>query len=199
MKIGNRQTRLTSNMILNNSVGRTDNFRTDPMVESGSATLADYSGSGYDRGHLCPAAAMRFNKAAMSETFYMSNMSPQKPDFNRGIWKKLEEKVRNWTVDNDELDIVTGPVFYKSKQHKEIGSDGVDVPDAYYKVILDFKEPDVKAIGFLIPNEGSRKPLSYYALPVDNIERITGFDFFATLPVNIENKVESKASYNKWG
>jgi endonuclease G, mitochondrial len=190
--------RLTKSMILNKSVGRSNNFREDPMVTSGSATLADYRKSNYDRGHLCPAAAMRFSKTAMSETFYMSNMSPQVPEFNRGIWKKLEEKVRKWTVNNGELDVVTGPVFYKSKKHKEIGADGVDVPDAYFKVILDYKKPHVKAIGFLLPNTGSNGALSNYAYPVDNIERITGFDFFATLPDNVENKIEKEVNYYSW-
>ena len=78
--------------LINGTQSRTDNFRTDPMVTSGSAQLNDYKGSGFDRGHLCPAADMKINRDAMSETFYMSNMSPQHPSFNRGIWKKLKQQ-----------------------------------------------------------------------------------------------------------
>jgi endonuclease G, mitochondrial len=190
--------KLTKNMILNTSVKRKDNFRPDPFVKTGSATLSDYRRSGYDRGHLCPAAAMRFSKTAMSETFYMSNMSPQVPEFNRGAWKKLESKVRSWAVKNQEISVVTGPIFYNTRIHKEIGKDGVDVPDAYFKVILDYRQPDLKTIGFIMPNKRLDKNLYNYALPVNNVERITGLDFFAYLPDNIEEKLESKYDYGRW-
>jgi endonuclease G len=90
---------------------RKDNFRSDPKVKTGSAALSDYKGSGYDRGHLAPAADFKWSATAMSESFYMSNMSPQVPGFNRGIWKNIESTVRNWAVENDEIYIVTGPVL----------------------------------------------------------------------------------------
>ena len=86
--------RLTSHHLQNPSTKRKDNFRSDPKVKTGSATLSDYKGSGYDRGHLAPAADFKWSSTAMSESFYMSNMSPQVPGFNRGIWKKLESKIR---------------------------------------------------------------------------------------------------------
>ncbi len=89
------------------SFERTDNFRPDPKVITGSASLADYKGSGYDRGHLAPAADMKWSENVMSESFFMSNMSPQKPGFNRGIWKSLESIVRTWAIENDEIYIVT--------------------------------------------------------------------------------------------
>ena len=88
-------------------VERKDAFRADPEVESGSAALADYRGSGYDRGHLAPVADMKWSAEAMAESFYMSNMSPQKPEFNRGIWKKLEMKVRGWATREEAVLIVT--------------------------------------------------------------------------------------------
>ncbi|MCP4176338.1 MAG: DNA/RNA non-specific endonuclease [bacterium] len=190
--------KLTKSMVLNTTAPRRNDFRPDPLVKTGSATLDDYRGSGYDRGHLCPAAAMRFSKTAMSETFYMSNMSPQIPDFNRGAWKKLESKVRVWAVKNIEISVVTGPIFYNNRTHKEIGSDRVDIPDAYFKVILDYRKPDIKAIGFILPNKRIDKPLYHYTVPINNIERITGLDFFAYLPDNIEEQLESKSDYNRW-
>jgi len=189
---------LTKDMILNRRVRRTDDFRPDPFLKTGSADLNDYRKSGYDRGHLCPAAAMAFNKTAMSETFYMSNMSPQKPEFNRGVWKKLEKKVRDWAVKNHGISVVTGPIFYNNKKHKEIGRNGVDIPDAYFKVILDYRKPDVKAIGFILPNRRVDKPLSCYTVPVNNIERITGFNFFPQLPDDIEERLESHSDYSRW-
>jgi endonuclease G, mitochondrial len=190
--------KLTKNMILNTSAKRKDNFRPDRAVKTGSATLSDYRGSGYDRGHLCPTATMRFDKVAMSETFYMSNMSPQVPAFNRGAWKKLEAKVRSWAVKNKEISVVTGPIFYSTRSHKEIGKNGVDVPDAYFKVILDYRNPDVKTIGFIMPNKRLDKNLYNYAIPVNNVERVTGLDFFAYLPDSVEEKLENKYDYGRW-
>ena len=190
--------KLTKEMILNKKVKRTDNFRIDPYVSTGSAELDDYRKSGYDRGHLCPAAAMAFNQTAMSETFFLSNMSPQKPEFNRGGWKKLERKVRGWAVKKEGISVVTGPIFYDNDHHIEIGNNLVDVPGAYYKIILDYTKPDIKAIGFILPNRKITKPLSDYVVPVDEVERITRLNFFASLPDNIEKLVESRSDYNKW-
>ena len=190
--------KLTKEMILNKKVKRTDNFRSDPYVSTGSAELNDYRKSGYDRGHLCPAAAMKVSKEAMLETFYMSNMSPQKPYFNRGIWKKLEAKIRKWAVKNDKIYVVTGPIFYKNKEHDEIGKNGVDIPDAYFKVILDYNEPELKAIGFIMPNRKLNKSISNYAYPIDNVERITGINFFSELPDYMEEKLEKDYNYNQW-
>ena len=190
---------LTKQMLQNKKYKRTDDFRPDPLVKTGSAELSDYQKSGYDRGHLCPAADMAFNKKAMSETFYLSNMSPQKPDFNRGIWKTLEEKVRTWAVKFDKIYVVTGPIFYKNKKHKKIGSDNVEIPDAFYKVILVYNGSNSQAIGFVLQNKGSNKRLIYFSMPVDNVERITGINFFGFLPDNIEEKVEKVCNYYRWG
>jgi len=121
------------------AVERGNNFRPDPGVSTGSASLEDYKNSGYDKGHLCPAADMAFDSQAMSETFYLSNMSPQYPSFNRGIWKKLEELVRKWAIQEDSLYVVTGPIFINNKG--SIGPDKVTVPGFYYKVLYDPKEP----------------------------------------------------------
>ncbi|MBV5349132.1 DNA/RNA non-specific endonuclease, partial [bacterium] len=112
---------------------RTDDFRADPAVNSGSASLIDYKGSGYDRGHLCPAADMTQNKTSMSETFFLSNMSPQTPGFNRGIWSTLEEKVRAWANQYSKIYVVTGPIFKDNLA--VIGENKVTVPGYYYKVI----------------------------------------------------------------
>ena len=178
------------------SVKRNDSFRSDPMVRSGSAALSDYKGSGFDRGHLAPAADMKWSSTAMSESFFMSNMSPQDPSFNRGIWKKLESRVRDWAMDNGSVYVATGGVL--SNGLNTIGSNGVSVPKYYYKVILDYKEPDYKAIGFLMPNSASKQSLQSFAVTVDNVERVTGIDFFHSLPDGIENSVEGNLDVSKW-
>ena len=116
---------LTDSMVLKSGEERTNNFKMDKLVATGSAKSADYTKSGYDRGHLCPAADMGFSPVAMTESFLMSNISPQTPDFNRGIWKELETTVRKWAIKEHKLYVVTGPVFKNSKG--SIGKDEVEM------------------------------------------------------------------------
>ena len=189
--------RLTKTMCENDTVKRANNFRADPNVRTGSATPDDYKKSGYDRGHLCPAGDMKWSRQAMSESFYMSNMSPQKPGFNRGIWKKLEEKTRNWAIQNEEIFIVTAGVLNDTLPY--IGAlDHVSVPKYYYKIILDYKQPELKAIGFLMENTVSKNSIFKYAVPIDSIEVLTGVDFFHNLPDSIENILEAERDSLKW-
>ncbi|MDD5529054.1 MAG: DNA/RNA non-specific endonuclease [bacterium] len=175
---------------------RTDNFRPDSMVKTGSAEPSDYKNSGYDRGHLAPAGDMKWSEKAMSESFYMSNMSPQKPDFNRGVWEKLEEQVRQWAKDNQEIYVVSGPIL--SKNLPTIGKNKVAVPSYFYKVILDSKEPEIKGIGFVLPNQSSTNPLTTYAVTIDSVETLTGIDFFPAIPDTLENTIESSIQISKW-
>lgn len=179
------------------SYKRTNDFRPDPKVKTGSASLSDYKGSGYDRGHLAPAGDMKWSATAMSESFYMSNMSPQVPGFNRGIWKKLEEQVRTWAKANEEIYIVTGPVL--TDNLPLIRRNKVAVPNHYYKVILDYKEPELKGIGFVLPNESSKKSLQTYAVSIDSVEALTGIDFFPAVPDSSEEVIEATVGIDKWG
>jgi endonuclease G len=133
---------------LEGSVERSDDFRQDKKIPTGSASLADYRKSGYDRGHLAPAADMKWSEEAMSESFLMSNMSPQKPYFNRGIWKKLEEHVREIGRENDSVLVITGPVFKDILD--SIGENEVSVPGYYFKLLLDLSWPDNKAVAYLM-------------------------------------------------
>ena len=178
------------------NVGRTNDFRIDYKVKTGSASLSDYKNSGYDRGHLAPAGDMKWSSAAMSESFYMSNISPQKPGFNRGIWKKLEGNVRNWASDNGEIHVVTGPILTGS--YSSIGYNGVSIPNYYYKVILDYKEPEIKGIGFVLPHQKSKSSLQSFAVTIDEVENRTGIDFYHSLPDGIEEQIESTIDINKW-
>ena len=159
---------------------RTNKFRSDPQIPTGSATPGDYRRSGYDRGHLAPAADMAFSAQTMADSFFMSNMSPQKPAFNRGIWKDLEALVRNFAITERRIVVVTGPILPKEKT-VTIGANGVTVPTHYYKVIFDLTPPQ-KMIGFILPNEGSNKPLAAFAVTVDDVEKATGLNFFSKVP-----------------
>jgi len=181
---------------LNGGLKRTNKFIVDPMVITGSATEADYKGSGYDRGHLAPAGDMTWDATAMAESFYYSNMSPQAPGFNRGIWKNLEEQVRSWAAEYGMLYIATGPVL--SKGLSVIGPDKVSVPEYYYKAILDYQPPVEKAIGFIMRNESSTLPLSTFAVSIDSLEKFTGIDFFYQLPDVEEKQIEANLDLSKW-
>lgn len=175
---------------------RSDNFRVDPSVKTGSATLSDFKGSGYDRGHLCPAGDMSFSPIAMSESFFMSNMSPQSPSFNRGIWKSCEGIVRNWAKEEGRIYVVTGPIFGRSD--KRIGPNQVLVPAYYYKAILDLSQPDQKAIALILPNRKCvGKPVDY-VYSINELERMSGIDFFPQLADSLENLLESRSEASKW-
>ncbi len=175
---------------------RSNKFIPDPAIKTGSATNRDYEKSGYDRGHLAPAADMGWSETTMNESFYYSNMSPQVPAFNRGIWKKLEELVRSWAIENEAVYVVTGPVLRPGLP--SIGPNGVSVPEYYYKVILDYTEPDIKGIGFILLNEGSTVSLQQFAVTIDSVERFTGIDFFPAVPDNQENLIEKEVCLKCW-
>jgi endonuclease G len=179
-----------------NRSSRTEDFREDADVPTGSALLNDYRRSGYDRGHLAPAADMRWSKTAMSESFLLSNITPQNHAFNEGIWNDLENAVRQWARKDGQLYIVTGPVL--KGVEKKIGHSGVSVPSAFYKVVLDIRQPGMKAIGFIIPNAPGRQSFWKYAIPLDSVEKITGLDFFPALPDQLENVIEATIEPDAW-
>lgn len=179
-----------------NQFERTDKFIPDPKVSTETANNADYAGAGYDRGHLAPAADMGWSKITIDESFYYSNMSPQQPSFNRGIWKKTEELVRDWAIENNSLYIVTGPIL--TPRLKTIGENQVSVPKYYYKVILDYSLPSVKGIGFIMPNADSKESPSYFAVSIDSIEQFSGIDFFPLLPDNQERLIEQTLCIDCW-
>lgn len=189
---------LTRDNLKKEWVERQDNFLPDPKVRTGSATPNDYRNSGYDRGHLVPAADMAFDEDAMMETFFMSNISPQAKNFNKGIWRELEELTRSWAEKNVKLFIVTGPVLTEPVKGK-IGANEVSIPTAYYKILLDLNEPEKKAIAFVVPNEVSYEPLYKYAKSVDEVEQLTGIDFFPELmPKELEQELEARHNLDLW-
>ncbi len=161
------------------------------------ASNADYKKTGYDKGHLAPAADMSWSLQTMKESFYFSNMSPQKPEFNRKIWKNLEELVRTWAEEYGKLYIATGPILSSFIEY--IGEGKIGAPTYFYKAILYYDPPKpAKAIAFVLKNEGSTKPLSYFVVSVDELEKRTNIDFFYQLPDSIENAVEAKSDFGKW-
>ena len=181
---------------LNSNISRSDNFRTDPLVRTTSAELIDYRGSGYDRGHLAPAADMKYNSSSMSESFYMSNMSPQSASFNRGIWRKIEKQFRDWSYKYGELVIVTGPVL-NGDYLGSIGPNQVTIPKWYYKVALDPTNYD-RNVAILIKNTGSSESIKSFVVSIDYLEEFSGLDFFYSLPDEVESYFESSSHINLW-
>lgn len=174
-----------------------ESFKPDPLVESKTALPTDYTRSGYDRGHLAPAGDFKFSQRLTRESFYMSNVSPQAPQFNRGVWKELEEQVRVWARRDQGLYVVTGPVLKPGLE--TIGKKNeVAVPEQFYKVILYCNRPTIRIIGFLLNNEPSNQSLQSFVVPVDQIERLTGIDFFPFIPDNLEQKLESGRELKSW-
>lgn len=177
-------------------IRRSNRFRSDPRIETGSSSLKDYRKSGYARGHLAPAADMKWSEQAMDESFYMSNMSPQNAQFNSGIWKNLEELARKWALDNEKILVATGPVI--TGNYKVIGDNQVAVPAYFYKVIMDITGPSLKGIGFIIPNEDISAPLSSFAVSIDDVEMVTGLDFFYLVNPETQEILESSFAPDSW-
>lgn len=171
-------------------------FAADPDV-AGCPQPADYTGSGYDRGHMAPAADMKWSADAMKRCFYMTNMCPQTHSLNGGTWKKLEEKCRQWAQADSAIIIVCGPVL-TPEPDEYIGETGVAVPKAFFKVICSPYANPPRGIGFIMPNGKVPGGLQAAAVSIDEVEALTGHDFFAELPDDVENAIESECRFHFW-
>ena len=180
---------------INGPYSRSDKFKSDTLIKTGSANHSDYKGSGYDRGHLAPAADMTWSKQAMDESFFYSNMSPQTPSFNRGIWRKLESRVRKWVVDFDSLYVTTGPILDTNLIC--IGED-LAVPRYFFKTVVGFKDSTINAIAFVLPNSGSKKNLKDFVISVDSLETFSGLNFNARLDQSVQDGIEKTISLDCW-
>ncbi len=177
--------------VTDGNLNRTNDFREDDKVKTGSATLDDYWFSGYDRGHVAPSADFRWSKKGISESYLYSNMSPQLAELNRERWAELEGFIRNYVIANGrQVHVVAGGVLEDGLG--TIGENQVSIPNLYYKIVLD--EANKRTIGFILPNKDCIYPLESYAASIDSIEALTGIDFFP----NITESWESDFDYKKW-
>ena len=187
--------RLTATMV-NGRTKREDNFRPDPDVSTGSAVPEDYRRSGYDRGHLAPAADFKSSAKLMDESFLMSNMSPQIHEFNAGIWENLESQTRRWARRFKTVYVITGPVLRDGLPR--IGKyNQVAVPEYFYKVIY-LPAPENKAIGFVMRNEGSDKKVRDFAMSVAQVEKQTGLRFFTRFPASQQAALKAEPDLLFW-
>ena len=193
------------------NIGRSNDFRPDPKIQTGSAVEEDYflkkqqadgtmvyDGFGFDRGHLAPSADFRWSAKALSESYYYSNMSPQRPDFNRISWALLEDLLREYIINHPEtqLYVVTGPVLHDRLPKVPRSVNQVSIPEYYYKAVLDLHHK--RAIAFLMPNQLCEYPTESYALSIDSLEKITGIDFFPALEDDLEQKLEASFNIQDW-
>ena len=172
-------------------------FHEDEQVGASRATDWDYYNSRYDRGHMCPAGDNKWDEQAMNQTFLFTNICPQNHGLNKYEWNDLEIMCRDWARQYGAVDIVCGPIYYGQGEQKTVGKNRVWVPDAFFKVVL-CRQGQPKAIGFIYRNEGRKQHLADAVHTVDEIERLTGIDFFPALDDDIENRVEAKAELSKW-
>lgn len=188
---------LTPEEVRTNTVGkRSDKFAADPKIK-GCPDLSDYRNSGYDRGHMAPAADMNWSSEATDACFLLTNMSPQANSLNANAWRVLEERCRTWALRDSSIIIICGPVLTdKIKRH--IGKTKVSVPERYFKVVLAPYADPPRAIGFIMPNSKVRGGVQASAVSVDQVEQITGFDFFSYLPDDIENEIEAQCNFPQW-
>lgn len=178
------------------SFGRSDRFTKDPDVPS-CPSSDDYLHSGYDRGHMAPAGDMKWSARAMEESFYMTNIAPQVHALNSGSWKNLEEKCRIWARHDSAIVIVCGPV-YRQDPIEYISDLRIAVPAEYFKVIIAPYSSPPRGIGFIMPNAKVPGGMQACAMSIDEVERITGHDFFHNLPDDLEAAIESQNNFHQW-
>ncbi|MBQ9312437.1 MAG: DNA/RNA non-specific endonuclease [Bacteroidales bacterium] len=171
-------------------------FHEDEQTPKPRATVGDYMNSGWSRGHMFPAGDSKWDKDAMYESFLFSNICPQDAKLNSGRWNDIEILCRKWARKYGEIYIICGPVFY-NQEHETIGKNELVVPEAFFKVVLCMN-PVPMGIGFICKNSDGKNPREFYVNSIDEVERITGFDFFYNLPDDIENQVETEKDLNKW-
>lgn len=196
--------------IIEGRVSRTNNFRKDPMVPNSgndsdyfSTTLnkdnkLTYQGYGYDRGHLAPSADFRWSSTALSESYYFSNITPQSPELNRGKWAEIEGFLRGYIYNNPKsyLYIVTAPVLKDNLPEIKQGPNHLPIPEYHYKIAVDLEKKI--GIAFLVPQKNLTYPIDSYAVTIDSIEKITGINYFASLNIEDEKKIESTFDFSKW-
>lgn len=194
------------------SVARTNDFRVDDKSTCGSSIeedyflakeradgTVDYDGYGFDRGHLAPSADFRWSASALSESYYYSNMTPQRPEFNRESWAELEGLLRK-IVDQEKKHfyVITGPVLHEGLPEIGRSINKLKIPELHYKIIVDASTENPRGMAFLMPNRKCEGRLSSYVVSIDSIERLTGLDFFPEMNALLETKIEQSADYTAW-
>jgi endonuclease G len=167
--------KLTQKDLVGTKVPRTGSFKSDTLVGTGSAHPNDYKYTGYDRGHLKPSGDEPIDRVQMKETYYMSNISPQHPSFNRGMWKRLESYVRIVTLVSDSVYIVTGGIL--SDSLNTLNTTDICIPKYYFKVVHQFLRGKMTTYCYLMPNKKLNGKIEDYLVPISKVEALTKLKF----------------------
>lgn len=178
------------------TIKRFGGYMEDEEVPLPRATKEDYKNTEWTHGHMCPAADCKWDSTAMLESNLLTNICPQHSNLNSGLWNKIEQNCRRWAKKYGDVYIVCGPLLL-NKEHETIGENRVVVPEAFFKVVLCLQETP-KAIGFIVRNNEGKKKRDQFINTIDDVERITGYDFFPKLPDDIEEVVEAYANIKDW-
>jgi endonuclease G len=198
--------------VIEGGITRSNDFRADPKLVNKTAVEADYflkrkkedgkfeyDGFGFDRGHLAPSADFRWSEQGLSQSYFYSNMTPQRPGFNRESWAEVEYTLRDIVENSPQrYFIITGPVLHDSLPMIERSLNKIPIPELHYKIIVDLASEEPKGMAFLMPNRKCEKPIYEYVVSIDSVEKITGLDFFPDIEDATESKIESKSDYNAW-
>lgn len=202
---------IISRDIVNVGYSRTNDFRIDPLIKTGSSEEADYflkkkteegkikyDGFGYDRGHLAPSADFRWSEKALSESYFYSNMTPQLPNFNRKKWAEIESFLRDYIVDNPERDlyVVTAPILHKDLQKLSRSKNNISIPEYHYKIAVDLESKI--GIAFLVSQTNIDYPIESYVVSIDSIESLTGMNFYCNLSIEDEKRIETISDLSLW-
>jgi endonuclease G len=216
------QYRLTRVRSEDNSFDRSDDFDEDGAIPpQARATLEDYAGFGgvYVRGHMAPAEDMRWSESAEQESNLLTNIAPQiGANYNGSIWKTIENRVRGWMLDREDLTVICGPIF-ESRSHVQpierqpetdrqmlynvIGENDVAVPTAFFKIVVDMRDlQNPNVLAFLVPHivieTDAEKQVDTYLASVDSIEELSGLDFLSNLPETVQDALESVTATSSW-
>ncbi|MGY6560174.1 MAG: DNA/RNA non-specific endonuclease [Nitritalea sp.] len=181
---------------LGDGVERKGNFRMEPRIRELSPRDTDYRGTGFDRGHLAPAADMSHAEQCMYESFFLTNVSPQVPAFNRGVWKRLEDWVRTTTVEKDSIWVLTGPVLGLGAAR--LGASELVIPEAFFKVLYRPDAAGGQGLAFILPNAAGTGDLRQFARPIREVEALTGLNFFPVFSPALSARVEEEVDWRYW-
>lgn len=172
-------------------------FRPDEKIRIKQADNGDYKGSGWSKGHMAPAGDFKWSDDAMWETFYYTNCVPQNTKLNNGSWNVLENKVRSYANKYGKVYVVTGPIV-NDNMNGVIGTNNVVVPDAFYKALMIIDEDQYYAAGFVMYNSEKKQLPTESIMTIDELENITGLDFFPLLDDKTERRAESELNIEQW-
>lgn len=187
-----------TNVEVDGQFPRKGQFGMDLSFKGRQAMREDYSNSGWDKGHMCPAADLKWSEKTMYESFYLTNICPQNHELNSGDWLTLEKLGREWAKKFDKVYIICGPII-TNNTNGTIGSNKVVVPDAFFKAFLTVKNNVFNTIAFIMPNTSGHKRIQEYAVSVNDLEDIIGIDIFTNIDDRFEEMVESDVYFKHWG